>query len=62
MSEFEQGYALIIGAGADLPNTADDAKGIAEILQDAERCAYAKDKVQLLTGPGARQERYPGRP
>lgn len=56
MSEFEQGYALIIGVGADLPNTVDDARGVADILQDKERCAYVQDNVQLLTGPEAARQ------
>ena len=37
---FSQDYALLVGAGADLPNTIDDARGIANILQDPARCAY----------------------
>ena len=53
MSKFEHGYALIIGAGADLPNTVDDAEGIAAILKDEERCAFPEKNVQLLAGPGA---------
>ena len=56
MSAFEEGYALIIGVGADLPNTVDDAKGIADILKDEERCAYPAEHVQLLTGPEAARE------
>ncbi len=50
---FTQGHALLIGAGADLPNTVDDACGLAEILSDPGRCAYPSEQVHLLTGPGA---------
>ncbi len=50
---FRQGYALVIGVGADLPNTIDDAQGLADILKDQGRCAYPPDQVQLLTGPAA---------
>lgn len=50
---FTQGHACIVGVGADLPNTVKDAQGIAEILQDPERCAYAPDQVQLLTAEQA---------
>ncbi len=50
---FVQGYALIIGIGADLPNTVDDARGLANILKDSERCAYPPDQVHLLTGEHA---------
>ena len=50
---FAQGYALIIGIGADLPNTVDDARGLANILKDSDRCAYPPDQVHLLTGEQA---------
>ena len=50
---FTQGHACIVGVGADLPNTVKDAQGIAEILQDPERCAYEPDQVQLLTAEQA---------
>ncbi len=47
---FAEGYALIVGVGADLPNTVGDAQGLAKILKDPERCAYPrKDHVDLLT-------------
>jgi hypothetical protein len=50
---FERGHALIIGVGADLPNTVDDAEGLAGILRDEERCAYPASQVRLLTGANA---------
>jgi hypothetical protein len=50
---FDQGYALIVGVGADLPNTVDDAVGLANILKDSDRCAYPPEQVQCLTGPAA---------
>jgi hypothetical protein len=50
---FDHGYALAIGVGADLPNTVDDALGLAGILQDGERCAYPPSQVQVLTGEAA---------
>lgn len=54
MSEtFDNGHALIIGVGADLLNTIDDAQGLADILKDEERCAYPPGQVHLLTGPAA---------
>jgi uncharacterized caspase-like protein len=50
MSErFEQGHACVIGIGGDLPTTVNDAKGLARILKDPERCAYPENQVQLLT-------------
>ena len=53
MSQFTHGHALIIGMGADLPNTIQDAAGLAEILTDKERCAYPPGQVVLLTNEKA---------
>jgi hypothetical protein len=55
MSEqfFTKGYALIVGVGADLPGTIDDASGLAKILKDTGRCAYPPEQVHLLTGKPA---------
>lgn len=54
MSEsFEGGRALLIGIGADLPYTVNDARGMADILKDQSRCAYPSDQVTLLTGESA---------
>jgi hypothetical protein len=55
-SSFQAGHALLIGAGADLPFTIDDAKGIADILKDPERCAYPASQVQLLVGEVAHRQ------
>lgn len=52
-SSFQAGHALLIGAGADLPFTIDDARGIADILKDPERCAYPPGQVELLVGEAA---------
>ena len=38
--EFSKGHALIVGVGADLPNTVNDAIGLAEILTDPDRCKH----------------------
>ncbi len=56
MNQYHSGHALIIGVGADLPTTVDDAQGLAEILTDAGRCAYPPEQVQLLTGPAATRD------
>lgn len=57
MSEiFNQGHAVVIGVGADLPVTIEDANAIANVLSDAQRCAYPSDHVILLTGEKARRE------
>jgi hypothetical protein len=45
---FTQGYALVVGVGADLPNTVSDAIGFGNILIDPERCAYPRSQVKLL--------------
>lgn len=46
---FSAGHACLIGVGADLPCTVDDAKGLAKILTDSGRCAYPEGQVHLLT-------------
>ncbi len=57
MSElFTPGHACVIGVGGDLPNTVDDAIGLAQILTDPERCAYPKGQVSLLTQESAKRE------
>jgi len=53
MSQFTHGHALVIGMGADLPDTIQDATGLADILTDKERCAYPSGQVTLLTGEKA---------
>ncbi|HRJ42780.1 MAG TPA: caspase family protein [Caldilineaceae bacterium] len=53
MSTFTEGHALLVGVGADLANTTDDAKEMNAILTDEERCAYPPEQVQLLTGEKA---------
>lgn len=54
-TNFDSGYALVIGVGADLPNTVDDAKAIADQLRDPARCGYPPGHVRLLTGDQARR-------
>jgi len=60
LAGFEQGHALIVGVGADLPNTVEDAIGLADMLKDPARCAYVPDQVHLLTGEGAGREHILG--
>ncbi len=50
MSNFQHGHALLIGVGADLLNTVDDAKSLATILRDGGCCTYPLSQVHLLTG------------
>ncbi|MDD4163148.1 MAG: caspase family protein [Methanothrix sp.] len=54
---FATGYALLIGVGgADIPNTIDDAKALADILRDKDRCAYPYEQVKLLTSQQANRK------
>jgi WD40 repeat protein len=56
LKAFNQGRAVVVGVGADLPVTVDDATAVADLLRDPSRCAYPADQVRLLTGEGARRE------
>ncbi|MBN1921707.1 MAG: caspase family protein [Anaerolineae bacterium] len=56
MPLFTQGHALIIGAGADLPNTVADAEGFAAILKAPQHCAYPPEQVQVLTEEDATRQ------
>jgi len=49
MTEMKNNRALVIGVGADLPNTVNDANELARILQDPGRCAYPSANVVLMT-------------
>jgi hypothetical protein len=53
---FKQGYAVVVGVGADLPVTVDDATAVADLLRDPSRCAYPADQVQLVTDECAHRE------
>lgn len=53
---FSKGYAVIVGVGADLPVTIEDAKAISGILIDPSRCAYPGNQVRLLTGAEAKRD------
>jgi hypothetical protein len=54
--DFEQGYAVVIGVGADLPVTIQDATALADLLRDSTRCAYPRTQVKLLSGENARRQ------
>lgn len=53
---FDSGFAVVIGVGADLAVTIDDATAVAQLLQDPTRCAYPPQQVRLLTGIQARRQ------
>src|SRR5262249_24265160 len=60
MTTFNQGHALLVGVGADLPTTEEDAKGLGDILVDGGRCAYPPTQVAVLTGANATLEKVLG--
>jgi hypothetical protein len=45
-----------VGVGADLPDTEEDARGLAKVLKDEGRCAYPDGQVRLLTGEDAHRD------
>ncbi len=53
---FTHGYAVVIGVGADLSVTIDDAQGFVNLLLDPTRCAYPVENVQLLTSENPRRD------
>jgi len=53
---FVQGHAVVVGVGADLPVTVDDATGVADLLRGPSRCAYPAGQVRLLAGEDAHRE------
>jgi hypothetical protein len=46
---FENGYALLIGVGKDLPATINDATALYDLLTDPKIAAFPKEQVILLT-------------
>jgi hypothetical protein len=48
-SEPFPGYAVLIGVGADLAVTVQDATSLADLLRDPARCAFPPGQVHLLT-------------
>ncbi len=53
---FENGHALIIGVGKDLPITVKDAESIYNVLTNETKGAYNKNNVQLLTNYDATRQ------
>jgi Caspase domain len=56
MAYFENGFALSVGMGGDLPVTVDDAHAISRILRDEQRCAYPDEHVRSLLGDEATRD------
>jgi hypothetical protein len=55
MGTLDNHRALIVGAGADLPDTVTDAQGLAAILLDPSRCNFPAANVTLLTAGQAQR-------
>ncbi len=53
---FGNAHALVVGVGADLPGTVDDATALRDILVDPDRCGYKWDNVCLLTSQAATRD------
>jgi hypothetical protein len=53
---FSDGYALLIGVGADLPITVKDATALKDMLVDPSRAAYSPEQVKLLTETSATRQ------
>lgn len=53
---FDNGHALIIGVGADLPVTISDATALRNVLIAPNRAAYPSDQVELLTEAKANRQ------
>ena len=53
---FEQGHALIIGVGGDLPGTVKDAQGLGNLLIDPAYCSYPPEQVTALTAESASRQ------
>lgn len=54
--KFTNGHALLIGVGADLPITVQDATAIKDVLIDPNRAAYPPQQVTLLTETAATRQ------
>lgn len=55
-SLFNQGYALLIGVGADLPVTIKDATAIHDLLIDPNKAGYPIKQVRLITETAATRQ------
>ncbi len=53
---FANGYALLIGVGADLPVTVKDATALRDVLINPHRAAYPLKQVNLLTETSATRQ------
>jgi len=53
---FKHGYALIIGVGADLPVTIEDAEAVYNIIVNQNYAAYPLTQTKKLIGKNANRE------
>ena len=49
MKTLKNAYAIIIGVGADLPESVKDAQAVYDILSDPKIAGYKKENITLLT-------------
>ncbi|MCW9036839.1 hypothetical protein, partial [Altibacter sp.] len=45
----DKAYAILIGVGADLPASVEDARAIYDLLSDPNLAGYKKENITLLT-------------
>jgi hypothetical protein len=57
MPKFDLGYAIVIGAGGDLPVTSYEASIFANLLQDPHYCSFPSDQVHLLANSNATRQK-----
>jgi hypothetical protein len=58
MPSFKEGYAIIVGVGADLPVTVRDANAVTQLLKDSSRCAFPANQVWQLTEKEASRDAF----
>ncbi|WP_339832529.1 alpha/beta fold hydrolase [uncultured Altibacter sp.] len=52
----DNAYAILIGVGADLPASVEDAKALYDLLADPDLAGYKKENITLLTEEKATRE------
>ncbi len=50
---FKHGHALIVGVGADLPETVADAQSVFDVLTNPNRAGFPPDQVACLANESA---------
>lgn len=55
--QFTHGYGLLVGVGADLPETVKDATAVSTLLTNPNRAAFPQEQVQLLSEQSATRQK-----